>query len=290
MPLHPPGPFEERILGYGGHSSGKTTAWMGIADLALKTKSDAHFWVIDNDNATARLIKNPRGSFHQLEANTTIWVPKSFDEYEGITEQILNEAQPNDWIVPDMLSNVWEGMPDWWHENVYGESSWDYWIATRKEILAAVAEGDKGHERQFGGTAGVDWQYIGKVYRSWEKSLSINAPCHLFATSAESEIQARFDKTGEQAARYAIAAGWAPKVEKGAPHRFHTILRFRSITEGQGMKKAITRKITMVKDRDREETWEEIGGRGLSIELSNGPRFALDYLVKVAGWSLGKEA
>lgn len=286
MPLHAPGAFGERILGYGGNSAGKTTAWMGIADLSLKTKSPAHFYVIDNDNATARLIENPVGSFHHLKANTTIWVPKSFDEYEGITEQILNDVTPDDWAVLDMLSNVWEGMPDWWHTNVYGESSWDYWVTTRKEILAAAADGDKGHERQFGGTAGVDWQYIGKVYRSWEKEFTVNAPCHVFATAAETEIQARFDKTGEQTARYAITGGFAPKVEKGAPHRFHTIMRFRNITEGQGMRKAITRKVTMVKDRDREDIWEEIGGRGLTMELNDGPKFALDYLKRIAGWSL----
>lgn len=261
---------------------------MGIADLSLKTKSDAHFHVIDNDNATARFIANPRGSFHHLQENTTIYVPSDIDEYEKLTEQILNDVQPDDWIIPDMLSNVWESMPDWWHKNVFGESSWDYWRTTRKMILEAESEGSRGHERQFGGDSGVDWQYIGKVYRAWEKQITVFAPCHVFATSAETEIQDRFDKTGEQRALYAISNGFAPKVEKGAPHRFHTILRFQRKVSGQGMKKTFTRSMTMVKDRDREEIWEEKGGRGLTIELTDGPKFALDYLVKVAGWGLGK--
>ena len=287
MPLHPPGDFGERILAYGGQSSGKTTAWMGIADLALKTKSDAHFYVIDNDNATARLIRNPNGSFHHLEANTTIWTPKSIDEYEGITEQMLNDADPDDWIIVDMLSNVWEGMPDWWHENVFGESSWDYWQKTRREIVEAESK-DLGHERQFGGDTGVDWQYIGKVYRAWEKKITVNAPCHVYATSSESEIQARFDTTGEQRAMYEIASSFSPKTEKGAVHRFHTILRFSRKVSGQGRKKSFVRKITMVKDRDREDIWEEKAGRGLTLELGDGPKFGFDYLKNVAGWGLGK--
>lgn len=287
MGLHAPGSYGEVILGYGGPGSGKTTAWMGVASLSLKTKSDAHFWVIDNDRATARLISNPRGSFHHLLENTTIFTPKSFDEYEGITEQMLNEAQPDDWIVADMVSNVWETMPDWWHQNIYGESTWDYWANTRREIIAAEEAGSKGHERQFGGTAGVDWQYIGKVYRSWEKSLTVNAPCHVFLTASESEIQSRFDKTGEKTAQYAIAGGWAPKVEKGLPHRAHTIIRFRQAASGEGMRKTITRKITMVKDRDREDTWEELGGRGLTLELKDSKEaFAFSYLKDVAGWEL----
>lgn len=287
MPLHPPGNFGERILAYGDHSAGKTTMWMSIADLALRTKSDSHFYVIDNDNATARLITNPRGSFHHLEANTTIYRPKGIDDYEGITEQILNDAQDDDWIIPDMLSNVWEEMPDWWHANVFGESSWDYWQKTRREIVEAEAK-DLGHERQFGGDSGVDWQYLGKVYRSWEKSITVNAPCHVFATSAESEIQARYDKTGELQAQYAIASNFSPKTEKGAPRRFHTVMRIVRRVSGQGRNKTFTRKMTMVKDRDREDIWEEKAGRSMTLELSDPPKFGLDYLVKVAGWGLGK--
>lgn len=258
---------------------------MGIADLALKTKSDAHFYVIDNDNATARLIKNPRGSYHHLADNTTIWVPNSIDEYEAITEQILNDAQDDDWIIVDMLSNVWEGMPDWWHENVFGESSWDYYAAVRREIVEAQKQ-DLGHERQFGGDSGVDWQWIGKVYRAWEKKITINAPCHVFATSSETEIQDRYDKTGELQAMYAIASNFQPKTEKGAVHRFHTILRFTRRTSGKGQTKTFTRKMTMVKDRDREDIWEEKGGRGMTIELKDGPKWGFDYLKSIAGWQL----
>jgi hypothetical protein len=287
MPLHPPGNYGERLLVYGGQSAGKTTAWMSIADLALKTKSDAHFHVIDNDNATARLITNPRGSYHHLTANTTIHRPQSIDDYEPITEQILNDAQDDDWIIPDMLSNVWEGMPDWWHQNVFGESSWDYWVSTRKMIVEA-AEKNEGHERSFGGDSGVDWQYIGKVYRGWEKKITVNAPCHVFATSSEAEIQARYDKTGEQAAMYEIASRFAPKTEKGAVHRFHTILRFSRKVSGQGRNKTFTRKMTMVKDRDREEIWEEKAGPGMTIELGDPAKFGFDYLVKIADWGLGK--
>jgi hypothetical protein len=252
----------------------------------MKTKSDAHFYVIDNDNATARLIENPVGSFHHLKANTTVWTPDSMDDYGGITEEILGNVKSEDWIVVDMLSNVWETMPDWWHENVFGEDSWSYWTATRKAIVEAESK-DLGHERQFGGDSGVDWQYIGKVYRGWEKKISIHAPCHVFATSAEAEIQARYDPTGELRGQYAIAANFAPKTEKGAPRRFHTILRFRRTVSGQGRNKTFTRKVTMVKDRDREAVWEEIGGKGMTIELSDGPKFGWNYLRDIANWSIG---
>lgn len=287
MPLHAPGNFGERILGYGGHSSGKTTAWMGIADLALKTKSPAHFHVIDNDNATGRLIQSSRGSFQHLQENTSIYIPTDMDDYEPITERILNDVQEEDWIILDMLSNTWEGMPDWWHTKVFGESSWDYYQAVRRDIVEA-AKDDRGHEKQFGGDAGVDWQWINKTYRAWEKQITIKAPCHVFATSSESEIQERYDKSGEQRAMYEIASGFAPKTQKDAVHRFHTVMRFTRKVAGKGRVKTFTRKITMVKDRDREDIWEEEAGQGMTLELQSGPKFAFDYLTKIAGWELGK--
>lgn len=283
MPLHAPSDDPERLLVYGSQSAGKTTMWMSIADLAQKTKSDAHFYVIDNDKATGRFLENPRGSYNHLE-NVTVFKPTSIDDYEGITERILNDIQDDDWIIPDMLSNVWKEMPDWWHENVFGENPWDYWKATRK----AIVETEGGHERQFGGDSGVDWQYIGKVYRSWEKQITLTAPCHVFATSSETEIQDRYDKTGELQAEYAIASNFQPQVEKNTKHRFHTIIRVTRRAEGRGRSKSFTRKMTMVKDREREEIWTERGGKGLTVELSDPPNFGLDYLVKIAGWSLGK--
>lgn len=305
----------ERILIYGGFKAGKSMTYIGIMEFARLTKTDAKFYIIDNDNATEGIGLYPGGTHGNLLGeergpielpwvversgedregvtygeeyeNAIIWKPENFDEYPAINKYIRANVQPNDWVVVDMASNIWETMPDWWIENVYGSNTWDYYANVRAAIERGPEEdGDdsaaKG--RSFGGHSGVDWQYIGKMYRKWEKELSTFSKCHFVAYSAETEIQAHHDKTGERRAQFAMAGNFAPKVEKNMPHRVHTILRLSKVHSKNG-RDVKERHLTMVGDRDREARWTELTGRSQTLELSEGPKFAFDYLMKVGGW------
>lgn len=289
----------ERILLYGGAKGGKSTTYIGLMKFAQLTRTDSYFHIIDNDNAAEAIGLYPGGTYGDLlgdlvdksgEDNitileyekATIYIPETFDPYNDIADDIREKAKPEDWIVIDMLSNLWEIMPDWWIGNVYGDNTWEYYAQVRKAI---EAEEEGAGERGFGGSSGVDWQYIGKVYRKWEKRLTLYAPCHVIAYSGETEIQKRYDKSGEKRAQYAMAGGFAPKTEKGAPHRFHTYgrLQKRVGRDGRGVKE---RSITFVGDRDREDVLDEKLGRSQTLTLSEGPKFAQDYLVKIGGWKL----
>lgn len=281
---------QERILLWAGAGVGKTYAELGIMKFAALTRTDNHFWIIDNDNQMEASGLVEGGEFEDLVERSTVWVPESFDEYDDITKEIKDNASPQDWIFIDMLSNVYQSLPDWWVENVYGENPHTYWGAVRKEIVEAQQMAEMkneraGHEKQFGGTSGVDWQYIGKQYRAWEKRLSIFAPCHVMAVCGEQEIEERYDITGVRRAQFAGTSAVAPKGEKDAVHRFHTTMRMQRQV-GRDGKSTKARSITVHKDRGRMAKWDEVGGRGRTIELSEGPRFAFDYLIKVGGWKM----
>lgn len=286
----------ERILIYGAPKVGKSFTYIGIMDLAQKTKTDSHFWIIDNDNSTEGIGLYEGGTYGRLLGemidedysegikreyeNATIWIPDDFSQYKGINDEIKKKARREDWIVIDMISNVWTQMPDWWIENVYGDDTWTYYADVRK----AIEENEEGAgERNFGGQKGVDWQYIGKTYRRWEKALTLQAPCHVIAYAEETEIQARYDKSGEKAAQYRTTSGFAPKTEKGVPHRVHTIARMTRRV-GRDGRKVVGRELTVQGDRDRMDKWEELPG--LTLELKEGPKFGFDYLVKIGGWKL----
>jgi len=289
----------ERILLYGSAKVGKSFTYIALMYFAKMTKTPSHFWIIDNDNATEAIGLYPGGTHEALLGEqvdekfeegltklsyekATIWIPEKFQVYHEIADEIRAKAQPQDWISIDMLSNLWEIMPDWWIGEVYGENSWEYYAAVRKAI---EAEESGSGERGFGGHSGVDWQYIGKVYRAWEKRITLYAPCHVIAYGAETEIQAHHDKSGERRAQYAITAAHAPKTEKGVIHRFHTVGRVqkRIAPDGKTVKE---RSITFVGDRDREAILDEKLGRGQTLVLSDGPKFGTDYLVKIAGWKM----
>lgn len=281
----------ERILIWGTAGVGKTYCELSIMRFAAITRTDNHFWIIDNDNQMVASGLVEGGEFEDLLDRATVWVPESFDEYDDITGEIKENAGPEDWVFIDMLSNVYQSMPDWWVENVYGENPHTYWSTVRKEIVEAQQQaesrGDRsgGHEKQFGGTSGVDWQYIGKQYRAWEKRLSLFAPCHVMAVAGEQEIEERYDREGTKRAQFAATSGVAPKGEKDMVHRFHTTMRMQQKL-GRDGRSVAGRTLTVHKDRGRVAKWAELGGRGRTIELSEGARFAWDYLVKVGGWKM----
>ena len=284
----------ERILLYGTFKVGKSTAYLGIMELARLTKTDSHFWIIDNDNATDGIGLYPEGSYGHLLGdlvkedfsqgiqreyeNATIWIPESFDNYDFINKTIKEKVRPQDWIIVDMVSNVWEGMPDWWIENVYGDS-WSYYADVRKAI---ESDEDGAGERNFGGQKGVDWQYIGKQYRRWEKQITLQTPCHVLLIAGETEIQERYDKSGEKRAQYKATSGFSPKSEKNLPHRVHSVIRVTKNVGRDG--KVASRQMTTVGDRDRMNKWEEF--KGNTIPLNEGAKFGMDYLVKISGWKM----
>lgn len=288
----------ERILLYGGAKAGKSTTYISLMKFARLTKTPSYFHIIDNDNAAEAIGLYPGGTYGELLGDVvdedygenltrleyehaTIYIPEHFDAYNPIADEIKKKATPQDWVVIDMLSNLWEIMPDWWIENVYGQNSWEYYAAVRQAI---EAEEDGAGERGFGGHSGVDWQFIGKTYRKWEKRLTLYAPCHVIAYGAETEIQPHHDKSGEKRAQYSMVGAHAPKTEKGAVHRFHTIGRVAKKVKPDGSTRE--RSITFVGDRDREDLISEKLGRGMTLVLSDGPKFYKDYLIDIAGWKM----
>lgn len=293
----------EKILIYGGYKAGKSLTYVGLMAFAQLTKTPSHFFIIDNDNASEAIGLYPGGTYGELLGDTihqakdqsysryenaTVWVPRSFDDYTKIVDEIDEKAEPQDWIALDMASNVWGQMPDWWISKVYGDNPWDYYVRTRK----AVEDNEEGSkDRNFGGLSGGAWEYVGKSYRSWERRITTNGPCHILALASETEIQERFDKSGEQARKFATTSGFAPKVEKDMPHRVHTVMRMTK-SMGRDGRTVIERNLTLMGDRDREGKWAELAPKTLTIpvatvEQGQMPRFAFDYLVKVGGWKLG---
>jgi hypothetical protein len=282
MPLHAPiGAERERILVYGGAGVGKTYLWLGIADMSQKTKSTAHFHVIDTDRAALRNLNGPTAEFKHLE-NVTVYQARNIDTAIEASAKILdNIRSEDDWIIVDMLSNIWDGMSTWWAQHVFDEDHL-YWATVRKDIIAAKEEG-KGDAREFGGQASPDWEYIKKTYLPWEMEITIDAPCHVFAAAAEVQIQERYDQTGEERAKYKATGFYKQRGQKTVAHRFHTVMRMTSTTSF----KATTRELTKHKDRVPEKVWDELStGRGHVLELKTGPRFVMDYLRKVPMWEL----
>ena len=249
--------LRERILSIGQPGSGKSYGWLRIADLAQKTKSPAHFYCIDTDDAIERMLYEEFSHLH----NVTSEVCFSYPDMAKATENFKALAKPGDWIIFDMISALWEEAQEHYINEVMGQRSSDYFLRIRKMMQDAdktgspIAEGLEGWR---------DWGQINKMNTTVMKDLIGNV-ANIYAVAPVDELSGKEDKDSR------LAYGGLkvkPRGQKKLGHWFHTILWFQQMTMTDYA-------ITTVKDR----------GRKLQNQtpLKN---FALDYLLKIAGWKL----
>ena len=291
MGLHAPVDADfEKILIFGGPDAGKTHLWMSVAHMAVKTKADMKFWVIDNDNTTRRMM-GPRGSFSHIAPIVEVMTPSkvtAFEESDEFVDRVVSEANEGDFLVIDMQSNVWDTLPAWWIERVHGSSGMSYWAKIRAELVEKQQANPDAKDKRFGDFEGVDWQFISKSYLSWEKKFTLSPPCNVIALASEKEFTDFNDRDGALRGVYANTSGMGAGGQKQQTHRFHTVLRAERSLDRTGRRTTVKeRSLTLVKDRDRDAIWEERGGRGLTIPVSSSPMaFVKSYLMPFAEWSL----
>lgn len=258
MPLHPPGEgvaFQERILAMGGMGSGKTAGWLSIAYWSHKTKSDAHFYVIDSDAAAARMLV---GNKYKALDNVTVYNAFEWLSIKAATEEILTKVRPQDWIIVDFMGPAWDAVQAWYVNEIYGSQDMgEYFMEIRK----AKAKGTSVQELE----GWKDYGVINPNYKTWMNKLVHTSPAHLYLTATVTGIRETDDK-GLKAIFQAF--GLRPVGQKHMAFQVHTVLLFQMMKPGEWY-------LNSVKDRERE--------------LLVGHRikdFARDYLVKVAGWKL----
>ena len=256
--LHPAGEgvaFQERILGMGGMGSGKTSAWLSIAYWAHKTKSPAHFYVIDTDAAASRMLTGER--YAPLE-NVTVYNAFEWLTIQSATEDIMSKVTPNDWIVVDFFGPCWSAVTEFYVTEIYGAKNMgDYFM----DIRRAKAKGQTAQELE----GWKDYGVINPLFATWMNQLIHKSPAHLFGTATVAGLRESDDKGLKSIFQ---AFGIRPVGQKHLAFQVHSVLLFQTMKQGEWF-------LSSVKDREREL-------------LSAAPLkdFTRDYLVKVAGWKL----
>lgn len=262
----------ERILVFGDSGTGKSKAWLDLAATVHKTDGEGTFYCIDTDFGVERMLDE---GYNYLvdEGRLQYWQAADFDEMKNAGEEIAKLAGKNDWIILDMLDSPWIEVRNWFIQNVYGQDPEEYFVDTRRKIKEALDAGAKGHERQYGGSSGLDWDYITKIYLAWEQKLTVRTRANVYAATSIAAVDER-SASAEEIKMYAITGGIKPYGQKRVRHRFHSVIYMKRTLSGWEM--------TCVKDRGREETWKELGGKGKTLPVR---RFEMDYLKKIGGWT-----
>jgi hypothetical protein len=252
--------LRERILAYGAEKTGKTSAWLSIAQLSQTTGSDSHFYVIDSDCTTDKYLYDPHSPFKGL---TNVTVEKAFrwPTYVSAMNKFLDTARPEDWIVLDMATGAWQAVQSHYYDNAYGKTIEEV-LLERKKATAGGEDDDAGMK---------DYQTINPIYFSFILPWSVETPAHIFACAAEKSTGYREKKqVSTMFGKTSPAEGAKPDAQNKLGYQVDTVLRFQCAVPGKSYV------MSSIGDR---------GGRELLIgkPLTN---FALDYCVDVAGWTL----
>lgn len=247
----------ERIIGMGGPGAGKTRVWLTIAEMMRKTHSENHMYVIDTDRAADRMLEG----FPDLKdwPNLHVHEVYEFGQYLETSDKLRKQVGKGDWMVADLFSTAWDEAQAYYTNEVIGKSRADYFLMKRKEM----SESAKNFQPFEGWT---DWTVIKPLYAEFANNVLFKHPGHVYLTTGLKAVDRKQDSKDTVQAFGHI--GYRPEGEKRAGHAVHTVLMLSQRKPGEWI---------MDTAKDRERTVQ------MSTPVSN---FAIDYLVKVAGWSM----
>ena len=227
-----------------------------------KMKSPGTFYHIDTDDAYWANVEE----FPELAESGKV-VSQYVYDWEGYTEvakEYAAKAGPDDWIVTDLFDKGWEEVQGYYSEQVYGEDKGDFFLAMRKEM-----EASKKKNKNFQPFEGwTDWTVIKPLHAQWANNVIFRHKAHVYLATGQKPVARGVDK--KDVIDTFGHLGSKPAGEKSiGVHGVNTVLKFTQ-------KDPETWTMSTAKDR---------GGREMMVDKVN-KNFAMDYLVKVAGWKL----
>lgn len=263
MPFHNPSNiFRERILVFGAAGSGKSYGYYTLARLALTTKSDAHFYIIDTDESVGRMLVDP--AFESLTDddynpyNITFESVSSWEELTTALTHYQGIMRPQDWLMIDMLTPSWDWCQSYFTNQVFGKNLDQFFLEARR----SMSQKDKGGS-PFEGWR--DWPTINQIYAAFQTQL-LRCKGNLYCTAEIKSVNR--DTMDKEAFALFGPHGVQPSGQKRIPFLFSTILLTAEPRPN-------VRTLTTVKDRSREPL--------AGFEVGD---FAKDYLVKTGKWKL----
>jgi hypothetical protein len=275
--------LQERILVGGTPGSGKTYAWLTIANACPENK----FYVIDPDDGVRRVWYKDFPDVKNVEYySTPHWFTKDFETFnvKGATFEKLDDGsdrhniyksgvadawklikpklKPGDWVIVEHLHLLWSMVQDAFADEVFDRSIGQYFLQKRK----AMKEGSKKLEALEGWT---DWNVINKLHNDdFTIDICFDNPAHVFMTTSMTTSSG--GKEDNQIKNFYGDSDLRYEGQKHNVFRVQTTLITKLAGRGKERKFIIN---TFQKDRGRE-----------FLEEYEWSDFYIEYLVAVAGW------
>jgi len=267
-------PLKERILVGGVPGVGKTYSWLTIARMLPEHR----FYVIDPDDGVRRVWYSEFPDAQNIEYYfTPTWFTKTSTDTPSVNnleencylggvadafKTIKPKLKPDDWLVIEMLGNLWSIVQGAFVAEVFQKDVGQYFLEVRKRTK-------EGATRLDGLRGWTDWTVINRMHNDdFIVPACFETPCHVFMTTS---ITAGAP-TGEDAELKAFYGDSMIRFDgqKHNPFRAQTMLILTA--EGKGDKREYFMS-TYLKDRGRPHLTK--------VKLLD---FALQYLCEVAEW------
>lgn len=255
MSFHPSGNSREQILLIGSWGSGKSYAWLCTA----RRSPESHFYVIDTTWDAERMVEG------EGLTNVTIQHVDTWDEWKETAERFRTTATRDDWLVVDLISDLWGRSQDAYSQKAFGLEVDDWFMSAKKEAI----DNDTNVGGIIAGSHGENWGMINRLYQSVMMTI-LRFPGHIFAIAPAVEV-AEPNQSGKGGDTIELRQLFnrfkvKPAGQKNLGFQFHTILLMREKSKDSWI-------MDTVRDRNREK-----------LTNQDVTDFSLNYLLKVAGW------
>lgn len=256
----------EQILVYAKEGVGKSTCYLNIAKFSQLTKSPARFFIGYSDTALPRQLEEGYPSLTNVYPTHLT----EFPDFPKWIKDCIKVAQPDDWIVCDLISSAWSWVQDYFTDEIFGSDIGNYFLGARKEMEvfnANLQRGDKEQKTLAALDGWKDWGVINKLYNDFYQRFIARTNCHIFATAFQDVLGDDKIESKENKNLYELI-GFKPAGQKFVGGGFQTVLYM----QGQGNQ---PRYIRTVKDRERA-----------ILDNVVMKDFTLTYLKGIAGWKM----
>ena len=245
----------EVLLVAGGPGSGKSYS---VAHLVKNgVESGFKVVVIDADNGLAKAVKEVIGS---KPANLSYFRLDSWAKLKEGVQYAMATLGPKDWLVFEMLGQMWDGAQSEYSRRVYGEDISEHLLALRadaqkelQEIGADMRSGDASKRKeanrivsgkmQYSGMEGrTDWSVIKRMHNDEIFDfVKLRAPFNILSTTSLTPLSEDELQKGKWPLFHGV--GRRPEGEKHQVHRHDTII--------------------ICDNKNNQWTWRtDLGGRG----------------------------
>ncbi|MCK4526300.1 hypothetical protein KAW18_02915 [candidate division WOR-3 bacterium] len=216
----------EKILLYAATKVGKTHAIASLIEAKLNERPDTKFYVIITD---AGFWKTVLRYWRLKKLNTDVLKKQiiyrpilDLNEVFPVLTEIRAQANPDDWIIVDVMSDFWDRAQDKFIES----------CSTNGNIADLIIEASNDSSK-FGTLSGFQWGYCKRLDNTISYYFVINSPCSILATASEKEIGGMAEAlAGEDKVEKSVGfmysaykeVGYRPDGQKRLPYKFDDIV------------------------------------------------------------------